>query len=79
MTSRRFPLRRVLVIALVVVAVFAAVGVWGVYRPLHTRGPGVVTASAANFTLPDTTGKPVALASLLDRGPAVVVFYRGFW
>jgi hypothetical protein len=79
MTSRRFPLRRVLVIALVVVAVFAGIGVWGVYRPLATRGPGVVTATAADFTLPDATGKPVALASLLARGPAVLVFYRGFW
>ncbi len=79
MTRRRFPLRRVLVIALVVVAVFAGIGVWGVYRPLATRGPGVVTATAADFTLPDATGKPVALASLLTRGPAVLVFYRGFW
>ncbi len=79
MNRRRFRLRRVLVIALTVVAVLAAVGAWGVYRPLHTRGAGVVTARAADFTLPDATGKPVALASLLAHGPAVLVFYRGFW
>jgi hypothetical protein len=79
MTSRRFPLRRVLVIALVVLAVFAGVVLRGVYRPLVTRGPGVVSASAADFTLPDATGKPVALSTLLAHGPAVLVFYRGFW
>lgn len=31
------------------------------------------------FSLPDASGKPVALADLLKQGPTVVVFYRGGW
>jgi hypothetical protein len=69
----------VLVIASIVAAVFAGVVLLGIYRPIATRGPGVVTATAADFTLPDATGKPVALSTLLAHGPAVLVFYRGFW
>lgn len=32
-----------------------------------------------DFTLPDTTGRPVASADLLARGPLVLSFYRGRW
>jgi peroxiredoxin len=31
------------------------------------------------FTLPDETGRMVNLASLLERGPAIVTFHRGHW
>ncbi len=31
------------------------------------------------FVLPDEAGRMVSLASLLDRGPAVVTFHRGHW
>jgi AhpC/TSA family len=34
---------------------------------------------APDFRLPNASGEPVALASLLARGPAVVAFYRGVW
>jgi AhpC/TSA family len=34
---------------------------------------------APDFRLPNASGEPVALASLLARGPAVVAFYRGIW
>jgi len=34
---------------------------------------------APNFTLPNALGKPVELASLLEKGKAVVTFYRGVW
>ena len=34
---------------------------------------------APNFSLRNTRGEPVELAKLLDRGPAVVTFYRGGW
>jgi len=30
---------------------------------------------APPFTLPDTDGKPVALATLLDRGPVILAFF----
>jgi peroxiredoxin len=36
-------------------------------------------AKAPDFTLPDAHGKPVTLAALLAKGPAVVTFYRGGW
>jgi peroxiredoxin len=35
--------------------------------------------AAPDFILPDTQGKPVRLYDLLEKGPAVVVFYRGGW
>jgi peroxiredoxin len=38
-----------------------------------------VGAKAPDFTLPDVFGKPVTLSELLQRGPAVVTFYRGEW
>ena len=38
-----------------------------------------VGGKAPDFTLPDAQGKPVTLSALLERGPAVVTFYRGGW
>ena len=77
--AKRLLLRRVLVIASVLLAVFVCLALYAIHRPLRTRVPGVVSATAEDFTLPDTTGKPVALSGLLAHGPAVLVFYRGFW
>ena len=34
---------------------------------------------APDFTLPNTSGKSVALADLLARGPVVLSFFRGRW
>lgn len=34
---------------------------------------------APDFTLPDATGKPVALTAQLRNGPVVLKFYRGGW
>lgn len=34
---------------------------------------------APDFELPNATGTPVRLSNLLQRGPAVVSFYRGNW
>lgn len=55
---------------------------------IQTR-PGTTAAEAVqralkegavpNFTLPGVDGKPVSLASLLAKGPVVLVFYRGGW
>ncbi|MGE0479618.1 MAG: hypothetical protein AB7Q17_04005 [Phycisphaerae bacterium] len=36
-------------------------------------------ALAPNFTLLDHNQRPVELAPLLQRGPALLVFYRGHW
>ena len=35
--------------------------------------------TAPDFTLPDATGQPVSLSTLLAAGPVVLVFYRGNW
>jgi len=34
---------------------------------------------APEFTLPDATGRPVALADYRGKKPVVIVFYRGYW
>jgi peroxiredoxin len=35
--------------------------------------------AAPDFSLKDQTGRTVTLASLTQNGPAVLVFYRGYW
>lgn len=35
--------------------------------------------AAPDFTLPDLTGNEVTLSGLLERGPAVLTFFRGRW
>jgi cytochrome oxidase Cu insertion factor (SCO1/SenC/PrrC family) len=32
-----------------------------------------------NFTLPDASGRPVALADYRGKKPVVLIFYRGYW
>jgi hypothetical protein len=72
-------LRRALQLIALGLAIFAGLAVLAIHRRLVPRGPGVVTSIAADFSLPDDTGKVVPLASLLAHGPAVLVFYRGYW
>ena len=56
--------------------VLGACGWWN----LTTRTPPLAESrKAPSFTLPDQSGKSVALDQLLEHGPAVVVFYRGHW
>lgn len=42
-------------------------------------GALTVGEMAPDFELPDTHGRRISLAGLLERGPAVLVFYRGGW
>lgn len=47
---------------------------------LETRAGGPATqAVAPAFELPDHRGRTASLDRLRAEGPAVVVFYRGFW
>lgn len=32
-----------------------------------------------DFTLNDSAGNPVSSSQLLDKGPLIVSFFRGFW
>jgi peroxiredoxin len=34
---------------------------------------------APDFTLPDSTGAPCSLGSLVAAGPLVLLFFRGHW
>lgn len=38
-----------------------------------------VGENAPNFELPNHASAPISLASLLDKGPVVITFYRGSW
>jgi hypothetical protein len=68
LTGRLFVMRRLLWIALFLVGC------------LSTRTPALqAKATAPDFSLSSHTGDKVSLADMLARGPAVVVFYRGFW
>ncbi len=47
---------------------------------LATRGPTVPKgAPAPDFSLRSHDGQTVTLDGLVARGPAILVFYRGFW
>ena len=46
--------------------------------PLSAQAPRV-GEKAPEFSLPDETGKQVALADLLSPNGAVLIFYRGHW
>ena len=47
---------------------------------LHTRTtPSKQQDLAPDFNLTDHTGKTWHLAEVLKDGPAVVIFYRGYW
>lgn len=49
------------------------------------RGTGIeskalqVAAQAPDLTMPDALNQPVSLSSLWQRGPLVLIFYRGGW
>jgi hypothetical protein len=53
----------------------------GTMTALHVTNNATVTsdAIAPGFTLTAQDGRRVSLASELAHGPAVLVFYRGYW
>ena len=63
-----------------VLLVLGGLGYLAVHRAIATRGPGDLQGGvAADFSLPDAAGTTVTLAGLTAHGPAVLVFYRGYW
>jgi peroxiredoxin len=50
----------------------------GVERAGTARGLAVGD-EAPDFELPDATGRPVRLSTVLEEGPVVLSFYRGEW
>ncbi len=58
------------------------VGAW--FDFIGARVPTTPTAlrlgeRPPDFTLPDATGQPVALADFRGKKPVVLIFYRGYW
>ena len=53
----------------------------GCVTALHvtTEATAVDGVQAAPFALPAQDGRTVSLAETLAGGPAVLVFYRGYW
>ena len=73
-------LRNAAVAILGITLVLGGLGYAAVHRAIGTRGPGEVQGGvAADFSLPDSAGTTVTLAGLTAHGPAVLVFYRGYW
>ena len=71
--------RRLLIVcavALAVGALYVGYRVW--YTPLESEAR-TTGEPAPSFTLTDHVGQSVSLDSLLSRGPAVIIFYRGHW
>ena len=64
--------------SLIVVVVVSGVGWWSWEQYSGQRQSRVVEGSRAPaFTLPSSTGSPVALGSYLGRQPVVLIFYMG--
>ena len=63
---------------MVALAVFVWVSGCGFFvKPSGDMLP--VQEQAPEFSLQDQNGETVSLRGVLDRGPALVVFYRGHW
>lgn len=62
-------------------ALLALAGSVGCVTALHVTTTATVAsdAIAPDFTLTAQDGRRVSLASELAHGPAVLVFYRGYW
>jgi hypothetical protein len=59
--------------------VFSVYEYFFVWRLSTRTTPAAVGSTAADFTLPDQEGRTASLAALSAHGPAVLVFYRGYW
>jgi len=62
-------------------ALLVLAGSTGCVTALHVTTNATVTSDsiAPDFTLTAQDGRRVSLASELEHGPAVLVFYRGYW
>jgi cytochrome oxidase Cu insertion factor (SCO1/SenC/PrrC family) len=69
----------VLVIRRRVLVAVVALAFAGGCRLQPQGSPKTVAERAPAFALPDHNGNQVELANLRERGPVVIVFYRGHW
>ena len=62
------------------VVTVASLAVAGCFPRIETREPPVeATEQVLDFELTDTEGRTHRLSEMTADGPAVVVFYRGYW
>jgi hypothetical protein len=68
-------------IALIASSLFIALfaSAYSVLNRLPAPGAAAALTTAPDFTLPDQTGRLVALSHELAEGPVLLVFYRGSW
>jgi hypothetical protein len=69
-------------LALVLSGFLLVAGAW--FNFVGARVPDTPTALRVgerppDFTLPDASGRPVALADYRGHTPVLIVFYRGYW
>lgn len=69
---------RIVVVVLGVLLVAAYIGYRAWYTPSSGDSP-TLKALAPSFELKDQDGAQHTLSLVLEKGPALLVFYRGFW
>ena len=70
------PKRLVATVAVIAASLLVA----GCFPRIESRTPPIETAEQApDFALEDTAGKTHRLSEMIADGPAVVIFYRGYW
>jgi AhpC/TSA family len=67
------------VLGIAMFALFAYAIFYEVWQLPASSGAPHVGQKAPDFTLPDQNGKPIALADLISKNGAVLIFYRGHW
>ena len=75
--SRRYLFASLLVAAIALAGVPSSAA--GGRQATSRTTPLGVGDRAPDFTLESHTGGTITLSKTLERGPAVVVFYRGYW
>ncbi len=75
--DRRLLVRGIGALSPLLTVLFTYIFVWGLALPAAPHLDEL--ADAPMFTLPDEEGRPVSLAEVTAEGPALLVFYRGYW
>ena len=70
--------KKALLLFMSVLAAFLLISGCGLFVK-HKGDVVPVREAAPEFTLQDQKGEVVSLGEMLDRGPVLVVFYRGHW
>lgn len=75
--DRRLVIRGIGLLSPLLTILFAYIFFWGLKLPPSQTFDSLTIAPA--FTLPDEEGRAVSLDEVVSSGPALLVFYRGYW